>query len=85
MLEDLIGGKTKFVIEWNNIPRNILKRSIDLHKENVKSSLRATKQNLNKWGKIPLSRIEVFDIIDSVLKLIYKFFVVSLNITTGIF
>lgn len=51
----------------------------------MKKFLRATKKNLNKWGEIPLSRIEVFDIIDIVPKLNYKFFVISLSITTGIF
>lgn len=74
MLEDLTGDKTKFVIERKNIP-GMLRIGIFLNEVQIyikkirKSSLRATKENLNKWREIPLSQIEVFDIID---KLIYK-------------
>lgn len=46
MLEDLIEGKAKFVIEWNNMPRNILKGSTDLYKENMKKFLKGHKRNL---------------------------------------
>lgn len=51
MLEDLIGGKTKFVIEWNNIPRNILKGSTDLYKENKKKFLKGHKRKLEQMGE----------------------------------
>lgn len=46
-----------------------------------KCSLRATKENLNKWGKNTVSQMGRFSIRDSLPKLIYKFLVMLSEIT----